>query len=90
MDENVYQELINEIKMKSVEVDGIEGTEKCFVRKSGSKYHVDLHAMISGKLTVTEGHDTAHRLKDYLRHHIPNLRHVLIHVERFKEKNKPY
>ena len=37
MDENVYQELINEIKMKSVEVDGIEGTEKCFVRKSGSK-----------------------------------------------------
>ncbi|MEG0915438.1 MAG: cation diffusion facilitator family transporter [Myroides sp.] len=90
MDENVYQDLINEIKMKSVEVDGIEGTEKCFVRKSGSKYHVDLHAMVSGKLTVTEGHDTAHRLKDYLRHHIPNLGHVLIHVEPFKEKSKPY
>lgn len=90
MDKNVYQELINEIKMKSVEVDGIEGTEKCFVRKSGSKYHVDLHAMVSGKLTVTEGHDTAHRLKDYLRHYIPNLGHVLIHVEPFKEKSKPY
>lgn len=90
MDENVYQDLINEIKMKSVEVDGIEGTEKCFVRKSGSKYHVDLHALVDSKHTLEKGHETAHRLKDYLREQIPNLGHVLIHIEPFKEESKPY
>ena len=84
MDENVYQDLINEIKKRSVEVEGIKGTEKCFVRKSGSKYHVDLHAMVTGNLTVTQGHDTAHRLKDYLRYKIPDLGHVLIHIEPFR------
>ncbi len=90
MDENVYQELINQIREKSLQVEGIKGTEKCFIRKSGTKYHVDLHALVDSKHTLEKGHETAHVLKDYLRKQIPNLGHVLIHVEPFKEKSKPY
>lgn len=81
MDEHQYDDLITEIREKSLKVEGVLGTEKCFVRKSGMKYHIDLHAIVKGTITVKEGHDIAHHLKDYLRGNIPNLGHVLIHIE---------
>ena len=81
MDEHVYDDLIEEIRMKSMEVPGILGTEKCFIRKAGMQHHVDLHAIVDGTISVKEGHDIAHRLKDYLRNEIKNLGHVLIHIE---------
>ena len=81
MDEQLYDHLILEIREKSIEVEGVLGTEKCFVRKSGMKFHVDLHAIVAGEISVKTGHDIAHKLKDYLRKEIPNLGHVLIHIE---------
>jgi divalent metal cation (Fe/Co/Zn/Cd) transporter len=54
MDENLYDELIEEIRIVSLTVEGILGTEKCFIRKTGMKYHVDLHAIVSGKISVTD------------------------------------
>ncbi|MCR9229054.1 MAG: cation diffusion facilitator family transporter [Flavobacteriaceae bacterium] len=81
MDEHQYDDLIEEIRQKSLEVEGILGTEKCFIRKSGMKYHVDLHAIVSGDISVEKGHWIAHVLKDHLRKVIPNLGHVLIHIE---------
>ncbi|MHC9087882.1 cation diffusion facilitator family transporter [Tenacibaculum sp. IMCC1] len=81
MDEHVYDDLIEEIREKSMEVTGVLGTEKCFVRKAGMKYHVDLHAIVDSTITVKEGHDIAHKLKDYLREKLPDLEHVLIHIE---------
>lgn len=81
MDEHLYDDLIEEIRTVSLEVDGVIGTEKCFVRKAGMKYHVDLHIIVNGKASVREGHAIAHHLKDTLRAQIPQLGHVLIHVE---------
>lgn len=81
MDEHVYDDLVKEIKEISLTVNGVIDTEKCFIRKAGLKYHVDLHATVKGDLTVKQGHDIAHLLKDTLREKLPQLGHVLIHVE---------
>jgi cation diffusion facilitator family transporter len=81
MDEHLYDDLIEQIRMISIQVDGIIDTEKCFIRKAGMQYHVDLHATVDSNITVKEGHDLAHKLKDTLREEIPELGHVLIHVE---------
>ncbi|MDX1363492.1 cation diffusion facilitator family transporter [Arenibacter latericius] len=81
MDEHLYDDLIEEIRQVSIHVDGVLGTEKCFVRKAGTKYHVDLHALVNGDITVYEGHAISHKLKDTLIRKIPNLEHVLIHIE---------
>ena len=81
MDEHLYDDLIDEIRTVSKTVHGVIDTEKCFIRKSGMKYHVDLHAIVDGNINVREGHNIAHLLKDTLREKIPNLGHVLIHVE---------
>lgn len=81
MDEHLYDDLILEIREVSLKVDGIINTEKCFIRKAGMQYHVDLHAIVDASITVKEGHDIAHKLKDLLREEIPQLGHVLIHIE---------
>jgi cation diffusion facilitator family transporter len=81
MDEHLYDDLLEEIREESIKVKGVVGTEKCFIRKAGMKYHVDLHAIVDGEISVKEGHDIAHNLKDFLRNEIPNLGHVLIHIE---------
>ncbi len=81
MDEHIYDDLLEEIREESMKVKGIKGTEKCFIRKAGMEYHVDLHAIVDGEIPVREGHELSHRLKDHLRKEIPNLGHVLIHIE---------
>jgi len=81
MDEHLYDDLLQEIREESIKVKGVIGTEKCFIRKAGMKYHVDLHAIVDGEISVKEGHDIAHKLKDDLRNEIPNLGHILIHIE---------
>lgn len=81
MDEHLYDDLIADIRRISLTVEGVIDTEKCFIRKLGMKYHVDLHARVNGNISVKFGHDIAHRLKDTLREQIPELGHVLIHIE---------
>jgi cation diffusion facilitator family transporter len=81
MDEHLYDDLIIEIRKVALTVNGIKGTEKCFIRKAGMKYHVDLHAIVDANITVKEGHEIAHDLKDTLRKEILELGHVLIHIE---------
>ncbi len=45
------------------------------------KFHVDLHATVDATISVKHGHEIAHKLKDTLRSDIPQLGHVLIHIE---------
>ena len=81
MDENRYDDLIVKIRKIALEVEGVVSTEKCFVRKAGMMYHVDLHLVVNGDISVKQGHEIAHKLKDLLQQRIPNLAQVLIHVE---------
>jgi len=81
MDEHLYDDLIAAIRNIAITVPGVIDTEKCFIRKAGMKYHVDLHARVEGEISVREGHDIAHLLKDTLRKELPELGHVLIHIE---------
>ena len=81
MDEHLNEDLIVEIRKVAQQVDGIVNTEKCFIRKAGMKYHVDLHAIVSAQISVKEGHDLSHKLQDTLKEKIPQLGNVLIHIE---------
>lgn len=81
MDEHLHHELVDEIRAVSLTVPGIVDTEKCFIRKAGMQYHVDLHARVDGTISVRDGHQIAHDLKDTLRSKISSLGHVLIHIE---------
>lgn len=84
MDEHLYDDLLTEIRKKSIEVNGVLDTEKCFIRKAGMKYHIDLHVIVDANITVKEGHDIAHSLKDYLKSKLENIGQVLIHIEPYE------
>ena len=81
MDEHLYDDLVADIRKVSLTCAGVLATEKCFVRKAGMKYHVELHAIVQADITVKYGHEIAHNLKDTLLNDIPQLGHVLIHIE---------
>lgn len=81
MDEHLYDDLIEIIRKVSLKVDGIIETEKCYIRKSGMKYHVDLHAVVNSEISVKKGHELAHKLQDKLHEEIPELGKILIHIE---------
>ncbi len=81
MDEHLYDDLVDEIRKISHKVPGVIETEKCFVRKTGMTYHVDLHVVVNGELTVNKGHEIAHDLKNTLLEEIPDIADILIHVE---------
>ncbi len=87
MDEHLYDDLVNEIKIVPLTVKGVVDTEKCFIRKAGMQYHVDLHAVVDGNITVKQGHEISHLLKDTLRSQIPELGHVLIHIEPYTSRS---
>jgi cation diffusion facilitator family transporter len=81
MDENHHDGMIDEVRRIALTVNGIVDTEKCFIRKAGTKYHIDLHAVVDGNISVTKGHELSHHLKDALIENLPNLGQVLIHIE---------
>ncbi|SKB97622.1 cation diffusion facilitator family transporter [Sphingobacterium nematocida] len=83
MDENIFEDLVNQVKDMSLLVDGVLATDKCFVRKVGMFYIVDLHAVVDSSLTVKEGHDIAHALKDYLMTNMSDISNVFVHIEPF-------
>lgn len=81
MDEHIYDDLIEQIRTESKKIEGVIDTEKCFVRKLGNGHLVDLHIIVDGKISVKEGHDISHSVKDHLLNKLSKLQDVLIHIE---------
>jgi cation diffusion facilitator family transporter len=81
MDEAPQRGMVDDIKALAAQVQGVSGVEKCFIRKMGFRYYVDIHIEVPGNITVYEGHDIAHRVRDYIIEQRPTVEDVLTHVE---------
>jgi cation diffusion facilitator family transporter len=81
MDEHRYDDFIAVIRELSHDVPGVVKTEKCWVRKSGMRYWVDIHVHVDGGMSVHEGHTIAHALKERLMNELPEIEDVLVHIE---------
>jgi cation diffusion facilitator family transporter len=73
--------LTNRIRAVASEVPGVEGVEKCFARKTGLQYHVDLHLEVDPAISVFESHEIATRVRMRLRERLDFVADVLVHVE---------
>jgi len=81
MDEHMHDDIIQTVREITMTVDGVVDTEKCYVRKMGMAFIVDLHIAVDAEITVKKGHDIAHEVKDRLLSELPEIADVLIHVE---------
>ncbi len=73
-----------QVRATASTVDGVRGLEKCFVRKMGFEYFVDLHVLVDADHSVREGHRIAHATKDAILAANPRITEVLIHIEPYE------
>ena len=81
MDEHLNQELESEIREIGKRVKGVHDIEKCHIRKMGMTFHIDIHVVVKGDITVALGHHIGHQLKKELMNRKPEISDVLTHVE---------
>ena len=73
--------LIGQIREAAFAVKGVRGVEKCFARKTGFKYHVDLHLEVDPEMTVRQSHQLAHQVQLNILARLEWVADVLVHVE---------
>jgi cation diffusion facilitator family transporter len=81
MDTMPDPEAMHRIRMAGLTVPGVLGIEKCFARKTGLKWHVDLHLEVDPAMSVYESHEIATQVKAKIRSEIDWVADVLVHVE---------
>lgn len=74
-------EIEQHVREAAAAVPGVVGLEKCFVRKVGFRYYVDLHVVVNGDITVRAGHAISHRVEDQVLAHVSRVAKVLVHIE---------
>jgi len=81
MDRSPGREMEERTRLIAESVPGVECVEKCFVRKMGHHFYVDMHVQVDPNMTVQRSHDIAHEVKDRIREKQPSVRDVLVHIE---------
>ena len=81
MDRAPSSDFDRSIRQAAQHVEGVIALEKCFIRKMGFSYYVDLHVTVDGGISVRHGHDIARQVKDAIRTSHPNVAEVLVHIE---------
>jgi cation diffusion facilitator family transporter len=72
---------MQQIRSAAMRVPGALAIEKCFARKTGLRYHVDLHLEVDPYLTVLESHQIAHEVQLRVKTDLEWVADVLVHVE---------
>jgi cation diffusion facilitator family transporter len=70
-----------DVRLVALGVQGVRGLDKCRVRKMGVEFYVDIHVLVSGEMSVRDGHTIAHGVKDAVREQMPSVADVLVHIE---------
>ncbi len=73
--------LIGQIREAAFAVPEVRGVEKCFARKTGFKYHVDLHLEVDPEMTVRRSHQLGHEVQLAILGRLDWVADVLVHVE---------
>jgi cation diffusion facilitator family transporter len=81
MDAAPSPDVINKVIETSLGVDGVVAIDKCFARKMGFQYYIDMHVIVDGNISVHRGHEISHKVKDELVDTFKNISDVLIHIE---------
>lgn len=73
--------LLEQVRQTALSVPGALAVEKCYARKTGLKYHVDLHLEVDPGMTVHDSHRIATEVRSKIRKNLDWVADVLVHVE---------
>lgn len=73
-----------ELRRVAMAVPGVEDVEKIMARKTGLRWHVDMHVHVDPAMTVHDSHIVAGTVKTALRAKLNWIENVLVHIEPFE------
>lgn len=74
-------DLMRQIRSVAATVPGALAVEKCWARRTGLKYHVDMHLEVDPGLTVRDSHSIATQVRIAIKENLDWVADVLVHVE---------
>ena len=72
---------LDRIRQVALHVPGALGIEKCYARKTGLQWHVDLHLEVDPAMSVYESHEIATQVRIRIKEELDWVADVLVHVE---------
>jgi len=81
MDTMPDQASMAKVRHAALTVPGVRGVEKCYARKTGLEYHVDLHLEVNPKITVRQSHEIATPVRIVIREALPRVADVPARAE---------
>ena len=81
MDTAPRGKIVGLVREAAAKVPGVIEIEKSFVRKMGLSFYVDIHVGVNGSISVHEGHEIAHAVKDAIRQTDSRIADVMVHIE---------
>jgi len=83
MDAQADPKFVAEVRALAAGTRGVRRVDKLWVRKTGLEYLIDIHVQVAAEMTVAEGHQIGHDVKDRLLEKFAIVRDVLVHLEPF-------
>ena len=81
MDTMPADEMMARVRVAAADVPGVRGVDKSYARKTGFRYHVDLHIEVDPDLSVAAAHAIAGHVRSRVRETVGWVADVLVHVE---------
>lgn len=75
------QEILKDIRERTLGVDGVSAMHDLRVRTSGGLHQMEVHIVVDGQLTVNEGHQIAKAVEKTLKKDIADIDRVIVHVD---------
>lgn len=74
-------EVVAKLVIKAESIEGVRQAHDIKARHSGSQILVEIHIVVDPELTVRRGHDIARTVKRSILNEVPDVSHVIVHVD---------
>jgi cation diffusion facilitator family transporter len=80
-------QIVGVVRGAAASVPGVVEIEKCFIRKMGLDFYVDLHVGVDGSISVRDGHRIAHAVRRAIQERNARIADVLVHIEPVRDRD---
>jgi cation diffusion facilitator family transporter len=84
MDQSPDAAVFQAVEAAARRVEGVLATEKLRIRKSGTKYLLELHVQADSRLSLHEAHILSGKVKSRIRADVSRVDDVLVHMEPYE------
>jgi cation diffusion facilitator family transporter len=89
MEKNVEQEQMERYEDLIMSFKEVKRIDRIRGRNHGHYILLDVRLAMDHNLTIKQGHDIAHQIKDKIQAHYPDVDEVFIHINPYYEENNP-